>query len=528
MKSVHSLECPDVTAVCCDVSRLFLEQSFEAVFVTDLSGLVLYCNPSVCRNFGFPAERLVGHSIFELITLPSEDQQMILMAGKRENSEVEADVISGEIRSAKGTLFDVHLRAYPMVSSGRPHIMLLVRDISARMSVRKELETSRELMGRIVEGVADAIIATDEQGDLTLFNKGAEKMFGYQSSEIIGTSLEQLIPDAFCDADGKNLKDFGGNQSSDRTMGFRNGLSALRRNGEIFPADATVMKIKRGDSFIFAAVVRDISEQISVQNELRQAKEMAEAANRMKTTFLANMSHELRTPLNAIIGFSEFISEEHLGRIEPPKYREYIKDILYSGCHLLTIVNDILDLSRVEAGEITLHETAVDIESAIESAYRFVKRQAQEKNIRLQTEVDANLPHLLVDERLLKQVVINLASNAVKFTPEGGAIVARVVPAATGGELAIIISDTGIGIAKEDLDRVIKPFEQCESSYTKTIEGTGLGLSLALSLMELHNGRLAIESELGVGTSVILTFPPERVVTGKSAEDYPQQTLMSA
>ncbi|WP_020592236.1 PAS domain-containing sensor histidine kinase [Kiloniella laminariae] len=528
MKSEHSQECPDVAGVCRDVSSLFLEQSFEAVFVTDLSGLVLYCNPSVSRNFGFPAEVLVGRSVFELITLPAEDQQKILLSGYQGNPEREAEVINGEICSARGTIFDVHLRAYPLLSSGQPLIMVLVRDISARVSVRKELETSRELMGRIVEGVADAIIATDEEGDLTLFNKGAEKMFGYQSSEIIGTSLEHLIPDAFCDPDTGNPEDLGGRQDNSRSLGFRNGISALRRNGEIFPADATIMKIKRDNSYIFAAVVRDVSEQISVQNELRQAKEMAEAANRMKTTFLANMSHELRTPLNAIIGFSEFISEEHLGRIEPPKYREYIKDILYSGCHLLTIVNDILDLSRVEAGEITLHETAVDIEAAIESAYRFVKRQAQEKNIRLQTVVDATLPYLLADERLLKQVVINLASNAVKFTPEGGSIVAKVVPGTAEGELAIIISDTGIGIAKEDLDRVIKPFEQCESSYTKTIEGTGLGLSLALSLMELHNGRLSIESELGVGTSVILTFPANRVVTGNSVEELPQQAMMSA
>ncbi|WP_419901425.1 PAS domain-containing sensor histidine kinase [Kiloniella sp.] len=506
----HSKECALTSGIRSNVSNLFLEHSIEAVIVTDVAGTVVYSNPAVFRNFGYASADLIGRNIFDFIDVSANDQTTLLTIDTQYDTE---EPILGVFDTTEAADIDVQLRSYQLENNLPTQRMFLVRDISTRMSIRRELKSSQQLMSRIVEGVGDAIVATDKEGQLTLFNKGAETIFGYSADEAIGKNLSILIPDDLNHTHQEHLLNFQGTEFPTRNMGMRGSISGLRKNGTAFPAEATIMRINDDEDLIFAAVVRDVSESILVQNELEEAKEMAEIANQMKSSFLANMSHELRTPLNAIIGFSEFITEEHLGRLEHVKYREYIGDILNSGRHLLTIVNDILDLSRVEAGEIRLNETVVCIRQSIVSAYRFVTRQAKAKNISLNVDIDENLPYLFADERILKQVVINLATNAVKFTPEGGSIKASVKYLGDNGRIAIVISDTGIGIAPEDLDRVIKPFEQSESSYTKTIEGTGLGLSLAQSLMELHGGELSIESELGTGTSVHLTFPAERVLS---------------
>ncbi|WP_421781121.1 PAS domain-containing sensor histidine kinase [Kiloniella litopenaei] len=502
-----------------NVSNILLENSFEAVLVTDIKGTILYTNPAVSRNFGYGLDDLYSQSIFDVFTVSDDDQNKLLKTCDKESLPDAEIVLPGVIKSRSGHEIDVQLRSFVTETTAERQFTFLVRDISTRVSISRELASSQQLMGSIVAGVGDAIIATDQKGYLTLFNRGAEDTFGYRADDILGEHLDILIPEEHRGDHSTYMVDFDAGAIDTRGMGTRGAISGLRQNGEVFPAEATIIKIGEGEQQTFAAVVRDVSERIKVQNQLREAKDMAEIASQMKSSFLANMSHELRTPLNAIIGFSEFITEEHLGPIAHPKYREYIGDILDSGKHLLTIVNDILDLSRIEAGEIQLNESVVCVRQSILSAYRFVKRQAKVKNITLDANLSDDLPYLFADERLVKQIIINLATNAVKFTPDGGAVKAEVRRVDGDSGIAIVISDTGIGIPKDDIARVIKPFEQCESSYTKTIEGTGLGLSLARSLMHLHGGELSIESELGHGTSVVLTFPVDRVVTKETALD---------
>ena len=500
-----------------NASNILLENSFEAVLVTDNKGQIQYTNPAVRKNFGYAIEDLFSQSIFDVFTVSQGNQSKLLKICDNDNLPEGEFILPGLIKSKDGVKIDVQLRSFVTENSKQRQLTFLVRDISTRVSISRELASSQQLMSSIVAGVGDAIIATDKDGLLTLFNRGAEDTFGYSAEEIIGKHLDTLIPEEHRGEHSSYMMDFDAGAIDTRGMGTRGAISGLRQGGEIFPAEATIIKIGEGEQQTFAAVVRDVSERIKVQTQLQKAKEMAEIASQMKSSFLANMSHELRTPLNAIIGFSEFITEEHLGPIAHPKYREYIGDILDSGRHLLTIVNDILDLSRVEAGEIQLNETVVCVRQSILSAYRFVKRQAKVKNISLDANLHDDLPYLFADERLVKQVLINLATNAVKFTPDGGSIKAEIrYPDGENG-LSIVISDTGIGIPKDDLERVIKPFEQCESSYSKTIEGTGLGLSLAGSLMNLHGGDLSIVSEVGHGTSVVLRFPVDRVVTKESA-----------
>ena len=246
--------------------------------------------------------------------------------------------------------------------------------------------------------------------------------------------------------------------------------------------------------------------------EKRRSEELlaeAQAANNAKSEFLAVMSHELRTPLNAIIGFSEVMKEQMFGPLGNDRYHSYVGDIYDSGKHLLSIINDILDLSKAESGKLTLDESDVDLAHELVQIYRIFEQKAQSENITLLHETGGDLPVISGDLRLIRQVMINLLSNAVKFTPEGGRVV-TMVEASPDGACLVKITDTGIGIAEEDLEDVLKPFVQVESAFARQHEGTGLGLPLVKKIMELHDGSLRIDSELGQGTSVTARFPPDR------------------
>jgi signal transduction histidine kinase len=260
-----------------------------------------------------------------------------------------------------------------------------------------------------------------------------------------------------------------------------------------------------------AALQLEIAERKRIETELRSAKEEAEVASRAKSEFLAMMSHELRTPLNAVIGFAEIMAGQFFGPIGSEQYRRYAADIHMSGKHLLSLINDILDLSKIEANRFELHEVTLSVARTWRAVQSILEESISSAKLDLQADVSSSLPCLRGDERAIRQILINLLSNAVKFTPEGGqiTIAAAVDPE---GRLVLSVADTGIGISEQDLRDVILPFKQVDSSLARKFEGTGLGLPLTQRLVEMHDGRLEIDSTLGEGTTVKLIFPAERVV----------------
>ncbi|HEX3498907.1 MAG TPA: MHYT domain-containing protein [Stellaceae bacterium] len=249
--------------------------------------------------------------------------------------------------------------------------------------------------------------------------------------------------------------------------------------------------------------------------DLRTALDVAATASQAKSQFLATMSHELRTPLNAIIGFSEMLAAETFGPLGDPHYPDYAHSIHASGRHLLQLINDILDFTKLDAGRLELNDEEIDLQELVAGALRMIEVEASRAGIALAIALGDELPLLRADARRVRQVLLNVLSNAVKFTPRGGEV--RLTTTRRGGELGIVIADTGIGIAAADIPRALERFGQVDSSLGRKYEGTGLGLPLARRLMELHGGRLDLESEVGIGTTVIASFPGERLIAARRA-----------
>jgi two-component system cell cycle sensor histidine kinase PleC len=261
-----------------------------------------------------------------------------------------------------------------------------------------------------------------------------------------------------------------------------------------------------GLPLLLSGATQDITDQKLNEIELARIKDAAEAANQAKSAFLTTMSHELRTPLTSIIGFSEIMRDQCFGPIGVPVYAEYAGDIHESGLHLLDLINDILDIAKIESGKMTLDRQWIDVPHLLSGICRLVNQRALRQELEISVCVPDGMPRLWADERAVKQIVFNLLSNAIKFTPKGGGI--AVAAEDRQGWIVLRVTDTGVGIPSKELTRVLRPFEQIENHYSRAAGGTGLGLPLIKGLIELHGGVLTIESEVDSGTMVEVSFPP--------------------
>ncbi|HEY0299996.1 MAG TPA: PAS domain-containing sensor histidine kinase, partial [Rhizomicrobium sp.] len=354
----------------------------------------------------------------------------------------------------------------------------------------------------LADNAMDLITRHSSDGRIRFASPAAQAILDLPPHELIGAAPAALVhPDDLKAMQAALMESSYYGRAASAEVRMR------RRDGSFVWAEIRCRPAPRGDGAAsdIVAVTRDISERKAQERELIAARDAAEGANRAKSSFLANMSHELRTPLNAIIGFSEVMTHEMFGPVGSARYLEYSRLIHESGNHLLELINSVLDMSKIEAGKLELFEEVFDLEDTAESAVRFVKLHAERAGVAIRLSVEPAARTVFADKRAVKQVLINLLTNAVKFTPRGGDVKVRAALDARGIE--ITVADSGVGISARDLERLGRPFEQAETEHVRAKEGTGLGLALVKALAALHGGEAGIESVLGEGTTVRVRLP---------------------
>ena len=373
---------------------------------------------------------------------------------------------------------------------------------------------------KLLEAAPDAILEVNQEGRITLLNEAVERMFGYSHDELLGLSVDQLVPAAMRGGHAQHRTAYA-NRPKTRPMGTGLELQGQRKDGSLFPVEISLSPNWIEGSLHVIASVRDITERKAVEDRIRALREQytaeltikneqlearnleVERANRQKNEFLASMSHELRTPLHTIIGFSELLTEQLEGPLGE-KQQRFVGHILQDARHLLELINEILDISKIESGRLELKRESFDFSQCLEEVLAGIRHQAATKNITLENQ-NRFYDSLYADRLRVKEILYNLLSNAVKFTPEGGRV--WVEAFSEGDILHVSVSDTGIGIPEEEHPSIFEKFYQVGDAAGGVREGTGLGLPITKHLVELHGGAINVESRPGQGSSFRLTFP---------------------
>ncbi len=353
------------------------------------------------------------------------------------------------------------------------------------------------------------IFQTTLDGRYIRANTALAQIYGYETPAALMTGLTDIGRQLYVDPARR--------EEFVRRMRENGGLSGFeseiyRRDGSVIWISESCREVRDGEgTFVcYEGTVENITQRKQIEAELHAAREVAEQSNRAKSVFLANMSHELRTPLNAILGFSELMTQELFGPIGDPHYLEFAEDIFRSGRHLLDIIGNILDLAKVETGQLSLDEQEVDVGELMRGSQRLIAETARRRDIALSVHLPETAATVTGDPTRLRQILLNLLSNAVKFTPEGKSVALSC--GRDGDSLFLRVADTGIGIKPDDLPMVMQPFQQVDNSFSRRYEGTGLGLPLTQTLVDLHGATLSIESVPDKGTTVTVRLPAWRVI----------------
>ncbi|MBT5180214.1 MAG: PAS domain-containing sensor histidine kinase [Rhodospirillaceae bacterium] len=425
-----------------------------------------------------------------------------------------------KLKAADGATFSADVSFFAGDEFGNRMTVISVHDISDRVHLSEDIHRSESRYRKLIDNALNMSCICKSNGDITFINQAGILLLGGRGADqFTGRSLFDFIHIDYREIMRAAL----GEILSDEAMQL---VKLVAMDGTVWDVRINFIDFDDGRENRFMAEVFNVTEQNRAvaalhktnldlerrARELFKAKEAAELADRVKGHFVANMSHELRTPLNAIVGFSDLMRSEAFGALGSEQYKDYVRLIHNSGAHLLRIINDILELSSIETGEHSFNETEVNLDKAIENCLELIENRAGKKSITLEFERARASTVVLADDIKIRQVLMNLLANAVKFTPDGGTVI-------TGCRLdedsqaVIFVTDTGIGIEPGDLGRILAPFNQVESdSLTRSHEGTGLGLTIANSFAELHGGSLVIESVPGEGTTVSLILPAHRTI----------------
>jgi len=481
-------------------AKAFTESTLNAIddifYAYDLNGKLLICNEALSRITGYSHEEL--HSMTPTDFFAEKDRNRISKSVgivlKEGRTKQEAYLVLKNSRQIPYEFMGSVIKDHHGNISG---FAGMARDITERKKVEQKIINAKKEWENTFDAITELIFIHDSDGRIMRANKAYEQMAGMSPVEFIGRPFYEIFPktdspDDLC----KEAVNLGRSALKEITIDSIGKTFSVR----MYP------KLDDSGKYLYSVhVMLDITERKKMR-EAEIMKEMAEASNKAKSEFLASMSHEFRTPLNAIIGFSELMATGLSGPLTDQQ-KEHVTDIFTSGQHLLSLVNDILDLSKVEAGKMELEMNEFNIKRLVETSIALFKEKAFKQSLQITFEIAQGLETMIGDERKIKQVLFNLLGNAVKFTPARGIIKVEVTLTDDREFLKYSIHDTGIGISTEDQNKLFKPFEQIDSRLTRKYKGTGLGLSLCKQLVELHGGRIWVESEAGKGSNFIFVIP---------------------
>ncbi len=349
----------------------------------------------------------------------------------------------------------------------------------------------------------DGLIVFNKSGAIESINPAAESISGYSSDEVTGKSVNMLIFENYQDKPGENLINLCASKTG--INGIRRRVLGHRKDGSTFPVELSVSEMQVDKKQLFLGIIRDFTMRACIEEALISAREDAERANLAKSEFMSIMSHELRTPLNAIIGFSEVIKQKIGGDLNE-KQERYVDYILLHSQHLLTLINDVLDMTRIESGKMEMLIEKMPVQIAIDEILIVIKERAQKRNVVIKEEIEPQLDFIYADKQKFKQVLLNLLDNAVKFSkPEGGTVTIKVKKVEDMTEFSV--SDNGIGIKEEDTGKIFNIFQQVDSGVIRKYRGTGLGLAISKRLVEMHGGKIRVKSRYGKGSKFTFMLP---------------------
>lgn len=491
-------------------NRAVINSVSDIIFETATNGDILFLNETWHRVTGFEVEQSLRRNLFDMLYLQDQREQRqnfdLLLQGKKKSYRAFT-----RLRTSEGTFRSVEL-AVSMIRQddrGQPRIVGTITDVEERRRAERALAEAEKKYRTIVENAAGGIYQVTPEGIFLSANPAAARILGYDSPEAMLRDVRNVNTQLYSDVSMRErfLSDVS---RSERPIGIE--AHMIRFDGQVIWVNENLRSVKdeSGILLYFEGSIEDITQRKEAEIAMARAKMESDIANRAKSEFLANMSHELRTPLNSIIGFSEIIKNETLGPIGNKDYWAYANDIYDSGSRLLTVINEILDVSRIQAGERELKEGVVSVPRVAQSCIDLMRGKAEAERLTINNHLEHSDMQLIGEAQAIKQMLLNLLSNAIKFTPEGG-LVTLAGEIDDAGQYRLSVTDTGQGLSEDEIKKALSPFGQINSEHNRSKSGTGLGLTLVDALIGLHGGSLELISQKGIGTTATLIFPARRV-----------------